>query len=335
MTVEENDDRILFEAAGWMAKLTDGPLPSRDKKAFQQWLKADANHRRAMQDVETQWRQAGKLAGFPASAERTDPRRDWISLLFRFRGTTPVRLALAVPIAALLAVLVLLHPFRSTVQYDTAVGERRQIMLEDGSQIRLNTGTSITVVYDFMERRVILQRGEADFTVVHKAWNPFLVDTGHAQILVTGTHFLVREEPRQTQTFLTSGAVELRTLSSHESLAKLKPGNLATVTEDEKVRIEQSDGVKESAWMTGKVVFNHTSLDEALAEFQRYTPVSVTLSSEALRSIQISGVYATNDLFGFLDTLSTLHPLHIIKTAGNNFVIESPQNTDEQQTRKN
>ncbi|MTJ81547.1 MAG: DUF4974 domain-containing protein [Telmatospirillum sp.] len=319
MSFEENDDRALREASEWMSRITGGSLSWRDRKALKQWLDADTAHVKAINAVEAEWRKSGRLAAAQAARK---PRRDLMALLFEFRGTTRLRVAAAAAISVALAVIVFLHPFRETEIIETAVGETRLVTLPDGSRIRLNTDSRVAVTTDLSDRFATLEKGEAEFTVSHRFWSPFHVDTGTVRIRVTGTHFLVRTEEGRTETYLVNGGIELRDPVSRASLAKLEPGSRAIVGAGGKVDIEKSDGIRETAWINGNLMFDRTPLGDALTEFQRYAPVTVSVKPAELRALKVSGVYHSNDLFGFLETLASLNPVRIIKTSHDKVLVE-------------
>jgi transmembrane sensor len=253
MTFQDNDEKALFDAAGWVAQMSDGPLNAEERIAFERWLAADPAHRRAMNEVEAQWSLAAQVSQPATEPWQAAARQRRPTLSFQFRRPSRLRGFLAAPLAAAIAIMVFAHPFRSITGYDSAVGESRLVTLDDGSQIRLNTETSITVTYDILDRRVKLERGEAEFTVAHKAMSSFEVDAPHAMIRVTGTHFLVRDTGNQTQIYLISGGIDLRDREGLKSLAKLQPGSAATVDADGHYAVKQSGGAEESAWLNGNL----------------------------------------------------------------------------------
>jgi ferric-dicitrate binding protein FerR (iron transport regulator) len=65
----------------------------------------------------------------------------------------------------------------SSPAYATAVGERRIIILSDGSRVELNTNSKIIVRYRNRMRRIELVKGEALFNVAQGA-EPLLLKAG-------------------------------------------------------------------------------------------------------------------------------------------------------------
>ncbi len=308
MSREEKEQQALYEAAGWMGRLVEGPPPAPILAEFRKWLEADPLHARAMERVEEQWRLAGHMA--PADSPR--------------RAAAPLARGMGLAFAAGLAAVafMLVRPLYGEAHVTSGIGEVRDVALADGSQVHLDADSALDVSFSPFSRGVQLTRGAAEFTVSHNQWRPFTVEAGPAAIRVTGTHFLVRRQGGEVSTYLISGGIELRDARSGERKAELHPGNEAVVTAAGLVQVQANDGVKDKAWLSGKLLFDQTALSDALDQFRRYGPVQVTLSSDALAGLKISGLYSSNDLPGFLQSLATAYPLRLTAEANGAVVIE-------------
>ena len=82
----------------------------------------------------------------------------------------------------------------------TQRGEQRNVYLNDGSQIKLNTDTHIYVQERLRSRKIILSKGEASFHVAHKRSKflryferSFEVTSGNMLIIDIGTVFNVHK----------------------------------------------------------------------------------------------------------------------------------------------
>jgi transmembrane sensor len=53
-------------------------------------------------------------------------------------------------------------------------------------------------------------------------------------------------------------------------------------------------------------VFEHEPLERVAAEFNRYAPTPIEIVTPALRNLQVSGVFATDDPESFIAFLRTL-----------------------------
>src|SRR3546814_20175856 len=73
------------------------------------------------------------------------------------------------------------------VEYATATGQQRTVVLDDGSQVVLDTNSNLQVQYGRRERRLTLLRGQVDFQVQHDTLRPFVVHTAGGTVTATGT----------------------------------------------------------------------------------------------------------------------------------------------------
>ena len=310
MTREEQEQQALFEAAGWMARLTGGPPSDETLSEFKGWLSAGLLHARAMETVEAQWRLSGRLAAaVPPLAARRLPK----ARLAGFAAAAAAVLAVAFTLA---------RPLFGEALYATGIGDMRDVALADGSVIHLGADSAMRVRFQPLSRGVELVRGRAEFTVAHNRWRPFTVAAGPAEIRVTGTHFLVQRDGQGASAYLISGSIELRDAKSGRREADLHPGTEASISPAGKVLVQSNDGVKEKAWLSGKLLFDQTALADALDQFRPYGPVAVRLSSEDLRGLKISGLYSSNDLDGFLRSVATVYPLLLTSEADGSVLVE-------------
>lgn len=222
MTGHEDRERTE-EAAAWLARLNARAVSTADVEAFYAWRRDDANAR-AFRKAETVWEASGRLAADPDIAcavadalGRPAEPRPW-----RRRGVLAAGAALA---AAAVGGLYFTMPERVR----TAVGEQRIIRLEDGSRVHVNTGSSLRIAFSGEARRVVLEQGEAFFTVTPDPGRPFIVAAGDAEIRALGTRFLVRREDT-VHVALAEGSVAVSL--GDESRQVLEAGQALSVSGD-------------------------------------------------------------------------------------------------------
>src|SRR5690606_33586604 len=96
--------------------------------------------------------------------------------------------------------------------YRTALGERRDIRLADGTRVTLNTRTAIDVRFDSRQRTIILREGEILVqTAPDTAYprRPFKVQSIEGGMEALGTRFSVREDGGRTHLAVLEGAVRI------------------------------------------------------------------------------------------------------------------------------
>jgi transmembrane sensor len=70
-----------------------------------------------------------------------------------------------------------------------------------------------------------------------------------------------------------------------------------------------------TSWLRREVVFNHEPLERVAAEFNRYAPKPIEIATPALRNLQISGAFATDDTEVFVAFLRSLKGVRVEVTA--------------------
>jgi transmembrane sensor len=65
------------------------------------------------------------------------------------------------------------------------------------------------------------------------------------------------------------------------------------------------------AWLRKEIVFDHEPLDHVVAEFNRYAAKPIEVATPALRNLQISGVFSTDDTDAFIAFLRSLKGVQV------------------------
>src|SRR5690625_3567584 len=124
---ERAENPLNAQAAQWLSRRLDGPLAPDVQRDFEAWLDASPHHAVAYARIEASWERARRLEAAPpaVNAARRGSRwpRPW-----------PLAAAARLLLAAGVASWLSLRP----EVYRTDVGERRAVILADGSQVELN-----------------------------------------------------------------------------------------------------------------------------------------------------------------------------------------------------
>jgi transmembrane sensor len=75
------------------------------------------------------------------------------------------------------------------------------------------------------------------------------------------------------------------------------------------------DTRRTTAWLRRQIVFEQEPLERVAAEFNRYGPKPIEIVTPALRNLQISGVFATDNPEAFIAFLRSLKGVRIEETA--------------------
>lgn len=186
----------------------------------------------------------------------------------------------------------------------TPNGRTFQVLLEDGSRVWLNAGSSITYPMAFTSgNRKVTITGEVYIEVAKKVNNPFLVNINdRAEVEVLGTSFNINayEDEPDIKTTLVDGAV--RILSANRTRSEiLKPGQLAKVDKHGKISTGIADINEVTAWRNGFFHFSNANVEEIMRQLSRWYDVEVkydggipvrTFSGEIGRKLSLQQVLA-------------------------------------------
>ncbi len=205
-------------------------------------------------------------------------------------------------------------PMRLRADAITGVGERREIRLDDGSLVTLNTASAVRIAYSASERRVELLRGEAAFRVARNPARPFVVAAGGGSATALGTRYIVREMGDATEVAVTEHSVRVAYPSAYG-------GGSRIVRAGEDVRYGKAglSGVAAidiegaEAWTRGSLVFHDQPLREVVAEIARYHRGLIRVLDDHVGERRISGVFPTSDPLAAIQTLEQSFGLRTVR----------------------
>lgn len=312
-------------AASWLAQLDGGDLSPADMAAFCEWLNRSPEHRETLIRMARLWSGlddvlAARIDNALAATDSMGSGKR-VSLVGALMKTFPLRTSAVFAASALLVVVsafvIFADPFGfdsgpQKAVYASAIGEQKTMALEDGTQVRLNTGSSLEVDYSAAERSVRLLEGEAWFDVAHNGKRPFVVYAGDGAVRAVGTSFAVRKKANVIDVTVTSGRVILSNLkrddndtSSPYPLATLEAGHQALF--DEKVEsvasLDTAELDRRLSWRSGFLRFDGQPLTEVVDEISRYTTVRIIIDDAALQELRIGGYFQTGDVETLLEIL--------------------------------
>jgi transmembrane sensor len=295
----EKAEALDQAAAAWFARLQRDDVSSSDREAFERWLDEPA-HAVAYARVEAAWERADRLkAAGTVVAEAPSPAPVWTR-----RAAAAV---LAVGVGGAIAYAV--RPDNGA-SFETGVGERKTVKLEDGSAVELNTATRLRTAFTPERRDVHLLAGEALFHVAKDPKRPFVVHARDARVRALGTAFNVRIREKLVELTVTEGVVtvneapsilrvgarSIRPLSAGEG-AVMGPGAVA------RVALQEADLQRRIAWRNGLIELRGETLEQAVAEFNRYRTRKLVVADPSLAGLRVGGSFETGDSERFLAAL--------------------------------
>lgn len=335
----------LKQASQWFLRVRSEAARVDDLAALKDWLERDLNNKVAYRQVAGTWTALGKVSSAPeVMIGRRDAlddahraiRRRWATERGWSRYAT---LAASVTFAVIAAVMWIY--FQRGV-YETDLGERRALTLEDGSTVSLDANSRVRVRYDHDQRMVYLLRGQARFDVAKDAGRPFRVRVGGQTVVALGTQFNVDLLDGNVLVSMIEGHVAVtginvpvgrqREESSSGQLAKsnasgsrngkrgaaspmpaieLKTGEgLRVLADSEAVVLPQIDIHRAVAWQDGKMYFDNEPLVSAAERMNRYSQLQIIVDP-AVAVLGVSGVFNAGDSNAFVEAISAYFPVQV------------------------
>ena len=210
--------------------------------------------------------------------------------------------------------------------YSIPLGSRSKLVLFDGTEVNLNSGSSLTYSNEYNSgTRCVTLTGEGFFKVKADKKHPFIVKTADFEVKATGTQFNVCSYANDSfsNTTLAEGNVDLRLLKSNQTF-KIAPG--------ERFKLNRSGGNyaqttvdvgSELAWKDGEFVFNSIPFPELVKRLERWYDVKLVWSGKKLESYSYSGRFKNQEtIWQVLDALKLTSPIDYKKTAFREFAIK-------------
>lgn len=169
-------------------------------------------------------------------------------------------------------------------------GGEYQVVLSDGTTVRLNSGSSLKYPVVFgKDKREVELTGEAYFKV-NKATVPFLVKVGEMKVKVYGTTFNINSHAAdRIQTALVEGKVGITVAGNQEEYV-LNPSQVAEFdVSSGNVRIQTTDLEPYVAWTQGKFIFYNESLQQIMSTLALWYDVEVFYQNPSLQDLHFSG----------------------------------------------
>lgn len=332
--VREHPDHpeIEAEARAWIIQF-DGARPTEDElHEFREWLGRSPLHKQIFKRTVSVWNDMDMLADLLSEEDATLESLETAPVrrrsIFARLNLTPAHAIFAFIVAFILVVAGyvsvpgLIHDEVFLAEYQTAVGELKAVALPDGSSIHLNTGSRINVSYNEGGRIIRLDEGEAYFNVSHDKEKPFVVYANNFAIKAVGTAFSVHVLDEGVDLTVTDGRVEVITLD--KKLHRLEDFDLKQIDRatarvpmvkgqhvifnDEKQELELAQKIepgeieKKLSWRDGMFIFDNDSLEDVVAEINRYSSMKLVISDSDIRDLRFGGYFRINDMPSILVT---------------------------------
>ncbi len=303
------------EAADWFVRLSGPHVTEADMEAFQTW-RADPDRRAAYARIEQAWVASGELRRDP------DILRALTGVPDRRRRAGPSRRLVLAGVVATGGVLVVGSAlWLSPDRYRTTVGESRDLRLEDGSRLVLDTDTRVEVAFRRDRREIRLMQGQLFLDVAHDPDRPLVVSVDDVEVRALGTQFNVRMAGAAAEVTLVEGRVEVAAIRGPATPVVLSPGEQVALVRGGTApsslgSARAVDPSPVTSWTDGRLIFEDARLSEAIDRMNRYTDQKLVLAEGVPDTLRVSGTFRTRDPEAFAAALSDLHGLDVRRLDG-------------------
>jgi transmembrane sensor len=313
-----NDD-IKTQAISWFTRLRAPDVTSTDRHNFNRWLEADIENELAYTRVEQEWQDVGGL--------ETWARDELAQLNLQHARRQRGKLLVGLATAASLVVAVLLWQgiaptTESRMTVTTVKAEQRQLALDDGSRLHVNTDSDLEVRYSPKVREVVVNRGEGAFDVDHDESRPFVVRAGKYNVIAIGTRFAVyRTDVGDWSVTVLEGRVAVvpNTVDDFAFLSDattavqdgliLETNEQVVIDATGQIRSEsETDAEAVTAWRQGVLKFYKTPLREAVREISRYTHNDVRVAA-GVPDYDVTGIINIRSSESMVSLLAAVVPV--------------------------
>ncbi|MBV2146990.1 FecR domain-containing protein [Sphingobium sp. AS12] len=302
---------IEAEAARLLARLNSDPSPQ-DEAEICEWVEADPSHAVAFARAEAAWEAAERLKS--AAADVTlPPMAQIVSEEQQRRLSRNIMVAAAVAVMLfIVAAIVTVRTFSGVERFQTGIGQIRDIALEDGSTLHLNSDSEAEVRFTDNGRKIRIVKGEASFDVARDPERPFDVEARSAVIRAVGTAFNVRMRPSIVELTVTHGTV---TVHSGDNVQKRVSAGSGAVIQPRTIALTRLDPKlvgQRTAWREQMVELDGETIEQATGEFNRYRAAPILIGDTRVSALRIGGRFRISDSREFLSALQLSLPIRAV-----------------------
>lgn len=200
----------------------------------------------------------------------------------------------------------------------TLHGMECHIVLSDGTKVHLNAESQLTYPICFSDKERIVQvEGEAYFDVAPDKAHPFIVQTPHTSIQVTGTSFNIRAyaDEEIESTTLINGSVKI---SSGNEVFELIPNQHYTYNKKTNTNTVTNVNTElYTSWESGAFIFLNVPLENVMSYLSKWYGFKYTFEDETAKQVRIgASLNRYENMNPIIDMITELNLVNIKQREG-------------------
>ncbi len=199
-------------------------------------------------------------------------------------------------------------------------GEIRNVMLPDSSLVTLNSNSVLVFEESMQKSREVQLIGEGYFDVrTNPDLDPFVVNTQHGNIKVTGTIFNVRSRKELFESTLLEGGITFSREGKNDVI--LSPGDHLKISNNS-IQIKSEEVASKIAWREGRLFFKSVSIKEIIKRLQDDYGLKVSVENKDLANKKISANIITQDPIVLLESIAAIYDFSIVRLTKDKVILK-------------
>jgi transmembrane sensor len=344
-TRESAGVKQMDEAMEWVQRLSDESSTEADVSEWLTWYESDTRNRQLFDEFQRFWIDTKALcAGSDGRARLTALERDvrsaprvadapgtsWRASHRKLAGVARYMPRIAAVVILSTVVLRLASPpvdERPVASRDLALSPSvRHAQLPDGSVVDLAAHASIAVRFTEHQRTLMLNSGEAFFSVAPNHARPFVVNTPVVRIRAVGTQFNVREEKDRVVVSVIEGVVDVSARSDRSDettgepahggsgALRINAGNevIWLSAQDQRV-VRAADRVRVAGWREGRLDYVNENLATVVAEVSKYSNRQLVIRDPQVARMTYTGTVLLSSVDEWLRAMPSEFPIKVVQ----------------------
>jgi len=196
------------------------------------------------------------------------------------------------------------------VKYVVPDGQKSKVILADGTQVWLNSGSTLSVSMDRNNQRKVQLTGEAFFDVTKDRKIPFFVETKNYSVKVYGTQFNVRayNDQNDSETILKEGSVSIFTNSKTE--IKMAPGQRFMLDSEKKQTLSEVNPDLYLSWKDNVLKIDNEKLQDLVVRMEHWYGIKIQIVDyDRVKNLKYTLTIKTESLREMLNLMNYVTPL--------------------------
>lgn len=314
-----------------LGKYFSGQATGEEMEMVKKWVRSSVENEAEFNELERLWNKSEEheILSFDKdkawrnvnAAIRTPVTKQAKVVRFRWKYAVAAAACIVLAVSAWL----FMRDKEENDQTVTALGFDREVVLPDGSKVYLRNGAVLNYPLKFKKdsREVSLITGEAFFEITPNPSQPFGITASDAYVQVVGTSFSVNTDNNEVKLVVKTGKVNFGPVTDKSRKVLVTAGERAQLINNEVTKEADTD-VNSTAWVSKRLVFKNTPLQQIAATLSDYYKVNLSLNKEDAAQIATDSItieFNDQPLQAVLNELSLTTTYRIEEKSKDNYEI--------------